>query len=323
MALTERIVQQQQQVLSAILARVDDPRWASLIRSALPEPHYEELFHAELQRVYTSERWRTQLATALLNGACIARWAARRDGVPIVRGLAGASFAESEPPVYSPALALEYWKNTIPLTDDEVEGLRENLNGFFNSTLAIAGDYTQSVMTEVGRIFAAAIAEGMTISEFRRRFAEVVPGKARALAETIFRTNITRAYGAQRYAEIRGAGMRVPFIQYLSIPDDRRTAICEAMYLYVAASTDPIWLTWVPPNHWRCRSDLSPIGYLEAIRLGLAAYTSDRRGLVLLRGARPYGDPPAFTFDRNRHAYVRVEPYAGFGVTDKSGVLAA
>lgn len=327
--LTTRVVELQAATVQSLVVRAPSPAWEAIVRKA--DPHAQARRDRALAAVFEhfhGQPWREHLATVLLNGCALAMWSARRQGLPIMPRRRGAPrqalFTEEVGDVSTPEKAIQYWRERVPLNAEQVAALRENLDAWYLSTLGAAREVTSVVSQAITDLFVRAAAEGMSLSDFRAEFTDLIPAAERNVVETIYRTQLTKSYAAQRLAQIRDAGLHAaPFIQYVSIPDDRRTAICRAMHGYVAAASDPVWNEWVPPNHYNCRSDLSPISYLEAIRRGIAQYSTDRRSLVFPRGPRPYGNPPRTVIDKG--VPVDVLPAEGFGLGQKglSSLVAA
>ena len=316
MALAQRIAELQTAAADALIVKAPLPDFEAMARKA--DPRDETRKARILAHVFDwsrSHAVRESIAASMVNGACIALWTAKRDGLPIIpaaRLPVRAAFKEDVGNVSTPEDAISYWRGRIPLDADQVVLLREALTQMYTAALPVAAEYGATVMDAIAELFAKAIAEGTSLSDFRLAFSEQIPNLARNTVETIYRTTLSRAYGARRTAGIREAGpIASPFLQYITIPDDRRTAVCRAMDGWIASIDDPAWLEMTPPLHYNCRSTLSPIGYLEAIRRGIAAYSPDRRSIVLTKGPRPYGDYPRFTLDHGKLKIV--QPAPGFG----------
>jgi SPP1 gp7 family putative phage head morphogenesis protein len=311
------IVRRQDRLLARWMARAPLPPFATVAR------HIERITAPPLSALFTprwEERFSRELTALMVAGGALAAVGIdmRTFMVPGLR----ASFASQDDDAqFVPEKAVAYWKEKIPLTDEQASLLLENLNAFQASTLAIAGEYSQAVMNQVAALIGKAIREGMTLPQFKKAFAEIIPGKAANVMETIFRTNLSKAYGAQRYQFIQRSKGTL-FVQYLGVLDDRIRPTHRAMHGYISAKTDPLWLEWTPPNGWQCRCDLSPIPYLEAIRRGIAAYGPGGKGLVLTRGIRPYGPPKQWVLLPNG-TYKRVAPDLGFGAAEKQSLLLA
>lgn len=249
--------------------------------------------------------------TAALHGYFIAILAARLDfGIAKPGEIDAAEFASAERETYDEALA--YWRKKFKLTDDQVARVESSVAEFIKrSTLKVA-DLVGEVIDTIVESFAEAFTLGLDAAQFARRIGDVLEGFTRARAEALFRTTMTESYGEKRRELIDRNLKFVPFTQFIGLTDDRQTlSICKPMSGYIAASDDPIWRIWQPPNHYQCRSDLSPIGYLEAIRMGIAKRNPDGT-IVLTKGKRPFGPPPRWAINEQGKR-VRVEPASGFG----------
>lgn len=84
------------------------------------------------------------------------------------------------------------------------------------------------------------------------------------VAELIARTFFTARFWRRPAEQL---DLKVPFIEVLGVPDDRMCDLCaeEHRKIYLATKSPP------RPFHLACRCSLSPIVYLEAIRMGLMA----------------------------------------------------
>lgn len=310
--LSRRIAAQQDRTLSGVLAQAPEPNWKALARDADPRDDGSRArVIAAIVDHQRSEEFRAAAVAVQAHGLLIADWALARDGATLLPP--SARFAGDVIPI-TPEMIVDYWRRKIPLTPERASAILTALRTL--SAEAIASKWAAAMTDHVIRLFARALAEGMTLSKFREALRDVAPSVSSAHAETLFRTGMTRAYGAERIAGIRRNGLRTPFIQYLAIMDDRVRITHGAMNGYVAASTDSIWLTWQIPNGYNERCDLSPVSYLEAIRRGWAAYGPGGRGLVFPLGPRPLGDPPSIVFDAAGKAHA-VTPDEGFGAGEK------
>lgn len=71
--------------------------------------------------------------------------------------------------------------------------------------------------------------------------------------DNIFRTNIQGAYARGRCVHIARNKDTRPFLLYSAINDSRTRPAHSAMDGFTAPVSDPIWMTWMPPNGFRCR----------------------------------------------------------------------
>lgn len=222
----------------------------------------------------------------------------------------------AEPAVFTPVKAVAYWQRILGLTDEQALRILERVAKIY----ARAPDISRAVMEKVTELYSRTISEGVGLPEFIREARQALPDASKAILETEYRTHLADTYVGTAYEIVLERASTFPFLQLMSIPDTRRSFICFVMGTfvrgkgYIAATDDPIWLKWRPPLHYRCRTAISPISYLEAQRLGILA--KDGRTKIALVGDnpnRPYGDPPAFAEDPNTGKMRAVQPQEGFG----------
>lgn len=252
--------------------------------------------------------WRT----AVLHGYMIAILATRMDIGKAKVGEADdlAEFGEIERETYEQSL--DYWKKKFKLTPEQLGRVEKSISGFMKHSGVSMDKLVGEAMDTLVESFSEASTLGLDAKQFARRIGDTLEGVTKAQAETAFRTTMTESYGKKRVEQIEKNKKTVPFTQFIGLTDDRQTlSICKPMSGYIATSDDPIWKIWVPPNHYDCRSDLSPISYPEAIRMGILVRNADR-SFSYPKGKRPFGDPPKFAINEKGDS-VKVEPAPGFG----------
>jgi hypothetical protein len=324
LALTVLADDRQDAVIASINARGFSFDWPTIIDAAKDAADLEAAIARATHDALRSREFRDTISALAVNGKAIAILVQRRAerDAGLRAGARYVAFAEAPPTVFEPSKAVEYWQRILGLSDAEVEALIAGINSFQNEAFVMSGRIAAAVMERVAAIIARTIGEGLPLIEFVREAAEVLPNASRATLETEYRTHLTNVYGTSRHEEILARQVAFPFIQFMATKDTRTTWwMCLPMGSagpggrgYIAAADDGIWFTWRPPNHYRCRSDLSPISYLEAQRLGILA--ADGRTRIAIVGDnpnRPFGDPPKFATDPVTGNIRRVEPQLGFG----------
>ena len=115
-----------------------------------------------------------------------------------------------------------------------------------------------------------AIQEGMYLGDFKAQVNDVfksfgIDPLSPHRIENIFRTNLSGAYNSGRYVQFNQPGLEevFPYYQFHNPHDDRSTDDCYALSGAIYPRDDPIWDTWWPPNHFRCRSSVSAISVYE------------------------------------------------------------
>lgn len=322
-AITIEADERQESVITSVMRRGFRIDWSRVLDVA---DSSDPLFSIErlLLDQFSSEAFDATVSALGVNGKLIAAYIQRQHEInagfkALVRELPR-EFAE--PQLFEPEAAIEYGRRLLKLSDAQVEQLRAGINSFQNAAFVIRGRITRAIMERLAELYAKAIAQGLGLPEFIKQASELLPDHSRAMLEAEYRTHLTTVYGGTRHELILSRANVFPFIQFMAIRDGRTTWwICLPMGTegpggkgYIAATTDPLWLTWRPPNHYSCRSDLSPILYREAQRLGILA--KDARTKIARVGSnpdRPFGDPPTFAEDPKTGTLRRVEPQIGFG----------
>lgn len=321
--------ERQEDVVASVLAHGWAINWHAVERLDAgddPLPAIEHEIETQLRRPEFADT----IEALDINGRCLAAFTQqqheRASGLhldPII------TFAEAV--VWTPARAVAYWQKKIGLTDQQAAQLLADLGRGESPLLGLRRRISKTIMERILALFKEAIETGTPPLEFVRKIREVptpagwsggIEDVTRSVIETEYRTNLTDVYSQAAQEQVLARVSTFPFLQFMSIRDSRVTWwICGAMGTagpsgrgWIAATDDPIWFTWRPPCHYRCRSNLSPISYLEATRMGILA--KDARTKIARVGSdpdRPYGDPPAFATDPVTGDTRAVQPQEGFG----------
>ncbi|KZE34172.1 phage head morphogenesis protein [Crenobacter luteus] len=151
----------------------------------------------------------------------------------------------------------------------------------------VAGVLKQDVLEDIRGAVSAALKKGETLADFQQRLQALLEQKgwwgtgqivdkdsgeivgkrlnARRL-ETIYRTNLRSAYMAGQYQSQLANAHKRPWWKYVAVLDRRTRPRHRAMSGRVFRYDDPFWLTFYPPNGYRCRCDVVTYsdGALEA-----------------------------------------------------------
>ena len=77
--------------------------------------------------------------------------------------------------------------------------------------------------------------------------------------ETVYRTNYASAHSAGRWKAAQASPLVVK-LEYQAVLDDRTTDnICRPMNGTIRDKKDPFWSSYMPPNHFSCRSSVSEL----------------------------------------------------------------
>ncbi len=296
-AAAERVVQAQDEALTAVLGGLPDFDWSAwLDATADITPGNRARLKQKFLRIAYGDSFRESILAALLAGQLIAEQQLKRQGLGTFSTKRQRNrperFAEV-PTLHTPEDAVRYWEKAIPLSPEQAAAMLADLQKYAPVAGKVIGEFTDDILKAVGDAFAYAEQEGLALPAFKEYAAELLQGKSKSLIETLFRTNLTQAYSDQALARIRRSGKRAPFIQYITVRDARVRPTHRAMHGFIAAADDAIWDLWTPPNGYNCRCILMPIMYLEAIRMGIYRVQDDGQ-VSYPKGKRPNGDPPKF-----------------------------
>jgi hypothetical protein len=268
-----------------------------------------------------NQSFRDTITALAINGAGLAAWTQRQN--EILAGFTDARkvqvFTFKEPALNVPTKAIEYWRKLLGLSEEQADKLASiDTRG---EAAKIADRVATALIERLQKIHDETISEGTNLSEFIAKVREIAPDASRSLLETEYRTHMATVYGQQLHEQIVSRANAFPFIQAFVILDSRTTDfICRPMGTagpngrgYIAATTDPTWVKWKFPAHWKCRSQQSPVSYREAQRLGILA--DDGKTKIAIIGNnpdRPYGDPTKFATGQDGELH-EVKPQKGFG----------
>jgi hypothetical protein len=312
----------QERVIRSVLSGGFDIDWTRVLNigyASDPVAAIERRIREEL----ASDEFRDTITALVINGRLLASFIQlkheRLIGAPVPDEVPVA-FAE-ELAVFKPSAALEFWRELLGLTDDQIRRFEDGLGTFQTEAASVRGRLTDAIVKKLTALHEETIGTGLSQPDFVQRAQELLPNSSRAMLEAEYRTELTKAYGGARHELIVSRSNAFPFTQFFAVVDARTTwDICLPMGTagpggkgYIAASSDPIWFIWRPPNHWQCRSDLSPIGYRECIRLGILDAQGRKIALVGNNPDRPFGDPPSLATEEGTGTIRRVEPQNGFG----------
>lgn len=184
---------------------------------------------------------------------------------------AAKTLASYEP--LSPAEALKWFKELVPLTKEDLDKLPREASGH---AFTIADFETRETLQEIQDLISEFLNSGRTKADFVKEF----QAKRKELgldpvenyqAEQIYRTETHRAYGAGRTRSLLDPEVKdaFPLWQYIAVMDDRTRDEHFALNGFVAAPDDTFWLTKNPPWDYNCRCDVIPLTRRQIEKLGI------------------------------------------------------
>lgn len=126
---------------------------------------------------------------------------------------------------------------------------------------SVAGAMSDALLKDFQDEIRKAMQRGMTLAEFQASFGDIVKrhgwehsGEPGHRAELIFRTNLSTAYSAGRYAQMTEPAtlQAFPFWEYVHSGARNFREEHKAWNGLVLRADDPWWDKHYPPNGWNC-----------------------------------------------------------------------
>lgn len=166
----------------------------------------------------------------------------------------------------------------------------------------VAGASKMDLLNDLHESVADAIEHGSTITDFRRRFDDVVArhgwsyrGARGWRTRVIFDTNLRTAYAAGRWQQIQRVKKARPWMIYKTVGDARVRQQHRNWQDLALSVDDPWWDTHYPPNGWGCRCSVITASDAQLKRWGIEpgkAPSISTTPRVNTRTGLDYGDVP-------------------------------
>lgn len=161
--------------------------------------------------------------------------------------------------------AIEYFRQKIDLPARSWTDLWQGMHA---RAFVIAGAMREELIADLRHAVDRAISEGISLSEFRRQFDEIVArygwqyrGGRDWRTRVIYDTNLRTAYAAGRYKQMTDPNMiRLrPYWQYRHGGSAQPRPDHLSWDGLVLRADDPWWRTHYPPNGWGCSCYVRPL----------------------------------------------------------------
>jgi len=153
--------------------------------------------------------------------------------------------------------AIDYLKGKLPAASLAWNDLAGPVHG---KVFTVAGATTADLARDIQASLVDALAQGSTITAFRKDFDRIVQlhgwaykGKRGWRTGVIFDTNMRSAHMAGRWAQLQANKDRRPFLQYRTAGDARVRPQHRQWNGAIYPIDDAFWSTHYPPNGWGCR----------------------------------------------------------------------
>ena len=142
-----------------------------------------------------------------------------------------------------------------------------------NTGFSVAGAMKDDLLNDFRRAVDAAIAEGRSLTWFKKEFNHIVArhgwahtGKANWRAKVIFDTNMRQSYNAGRYEQLQ----QFDFWRYAHGDSRYPRELHLKWHDTVLPKTDPWWQSHFPQNGWGCKCRIYGVSQHELERRGLS-----------------------------------------------------
>jgi SPP1 gp7 family putative phage head morphogenesis protein len=151
----------------------------------------------------------------------------------------------------------------------------------------LAGISSLDMVEDVRRSLERAVSSGESFEDWKAKIKrrllaawsrdEATPANPGWRLETIFRTNVQRAYSAGRYVQLSDPVVMQarPYRLYDAIIDERTTETCQERNGVILPASDPWWESNWPPLHFNCRAGVRSLRESQARRRGMTTTPPD------------------------------------------------
>lgn len=167
---------------------------------------------------------------------------------------------------------------------------------------AIAGAIKIDLLKDFHDALNEAIENGEGISAFRRQFDDIVKkhgwsykGDRGWRTRVIYDNNLRSAKMAGRWSQMQETKDRRPYLQYLTVGDDRVRAQHRVWDRMILPIDDVFWNTAYPPNDYGCRCTVRSLSEHDVLRYGMKVSNSPKLQKSLRvnnRTGEVYGEVP-------------------------------
>lgn len=153
--------------------------------------------------------------------------------------------------------AAEHLRELTPVTKLTFDGLSDQ---YKRDAFTVAGVSDVRLIEKVRDALAEVIKNGGTQKDFEQAVSKLtsaagVEQLAAFTLDTVFTTNMQKAYSLGRYEQLSNPGVQdaIPFWQYITAGDSRVRPEHAVLDGFAARSDDPVWRKIYPPNGFNCR----------------------------------------------------------------------
>jgi len=153
--------------------------------------------------------------------------------------------------------AIDHFQGKLKIPTKRWDDLLGQINA---KGFTVAGATKADLLTDFHTAVNDAISNGTTITDFRKDFDQIVQrhgwtykGKRGWRTRVIYDTNLRTSHMAGKWSQFQRVKQTRPFLQYLTVGDERVRPEHRSWHGTVLHIDDAWWQTHYPPNGWGCR----------------------------------------------------------------------
>lgn len=157
---------------------------------------------------------------------------------------------------------------------------RDLVGPVHSKAFTVAGAAKLAIATDFYNAVNQVIESGGTLNDFRKEFDRIVDkhgwsynGKRGWRTRVIFQTNKITAYMAGKWEQLWRMREYRPYLQYMTVGDERVRQSHMKWHLKVIRIDHPIWRLIYPPNDWLCRCGVRSLSQDDMEEEGLTEST--------------------------------------------------
>ena len=195
--------------------------------------------------------------------------------------------------------AIQFLRNKLRIPTERWDDF---LGDIHSKGFAIAGAVKIDLLKDFHDALNEALESGEGISAFRRRFDDIVKkhgwsykGERGWRTRVIYDNNLRSAKMAGRWAQMQETKDRRPYLQYLTVGDDKVRPQHRAWDRMILPIDDVFWDTGYPPNDYGCRCTVRSLSHRDVLRQGMKISNSPEMHKSLRvnnRTGEVYGEVP-------------------------------
>lgn len=137
-------------------------------------------------------------------------------------------------------------------TEELLNELRENVYVFSSAKVYQEIEALQGLrLAENGEV--------LTFNEFETKALQLLGNYNKSWLQAEYNTALAEAETARKFNDAIADQRLFPMLKYVTVGDDHVSAICAPLNGMTLKVSDPIWNSFVPPNHFNCRCVLEQV----------------------------------------------------------------